>query len=788
MSHQDPSEAIAKTLQELEHLLSEAVKLAGSAGIVDGQDRAEDWRQASAMLTSAQSSGKSEQPSEKPSRGMDVGPDGGDDELRLIPPEPMDDHQDDRTPRTSSVNQIQQPSKLPGPSRTSFRRKSTQLTGFRRTAIRPSPIIRLHDIDLNEDDSDDKGGLLRGLENSDLPRAGHERHFTNMFGVSCSKVDLNGARHVDIDESPADIDVHKTCHHAPVARNWPDSRKRFAAAVACVNAACLGLTVGIYAGEVPAIQYVIVDLNRRMIFGNVLFYCGLIIPTLVCWPLPLLHGRKPYNVAAIILALCLQIPQGVMVISFRSPDVDRYRVVLLWARGMSGFAFGFANINNLATLLDVFGASLQSSRSHEASADPYDVRRHGGGMGVWLAIWTWCTTGSIAVGFVIGAFIISGASVDWGFWTSLLLLMGALLLNVIAPEVRRSAFRRTLAEVIGEGGSFSRVARGEVKLHLTGNGPYWWGEEIKAGLHLSWKMIRQPGFLILSVYTAWTYAQFTLILMLLGALTSTLYRYRPIDVGLCVLSLAIGSALAIPFEKASWFSRARYYPPRTDSMTFQRSLPWNSHTLRRALVMVVLPLAAISYGLTSRGPAFPVAAPCVFAALVAYASTLAIGECYALIMQNFDVSDLQPGMTGRPVRNSISMRYREQRTNFTCYPRVSAGVAVTQSLEFVFGAASVGICGRVERKVGAMQAALIVAGILMALTLLLISVLIRRKTAQMIPSTRKGLDDDNEGWEPVVLGHPSGLTRKISLLESGGQTRFSEIRRRNKLDASLTGR
>jgi MFS family permease len=202
-----------------------------------------------------------------------------------------------------------------------------------------------------------------------------------------------------------------------------------------------------------------------------------------------------------------------MVISFRSPDVERYRVILLLARGLSGFVFGFANINNLGTLLDVFGASLQSSKSHESLANPYDVRRHGGGMGVWLAIWSWCTTGSIALGFVIGAFIISGAAVDWGFWVSLTLLMGVLLLNVIAPEVRRSAFRRTIAEIIGEGGSFSRVARGEVKLHLTGNGPYWWGEEVKAGLQLSWKMVKQPGFLILSIYAAWAYAQFTLILM-----------------------------------------------------------------------------------------------------------------------------------------------------------------------------------------------------------------------------------------------------------------------------------
>ena len=91
--------------------------------------------------------------------------------------------------------------------------------------------------------------------------------------------------------------------------------------------------------------------------------------------------------------------------------------------------------------------------------------------------------------------------------------MFVLLINVMAPEVRRSAFRRTIAEVIGEGGGFSRVARGEVKMHLTGNGPYWWGEEVKAGLKLSWLMVKQPGFLVLSIYSAWVYAQFTLVLM-----------------------------------------------------------------------------------------------------------------------------------------------------------------------------------------------------------------------------------------------------------------------------------
>ncbi|KAL6252893.1 hypothetical protein RBB50_000612 [Rhinocladiella similis] len=193
MNHRDPSEAIAKSLQELELLLSEAVKLAGSAGIVDGNGRAEDWRQETTMLTLPLSSGKSEQPSEKVSRGKDVGLDEGDDELRLIAPEPMAAEHDERTTRTSPADQTRQPSKLPGPSQTSLRRKSARGPGLKHAAIRPSPIIPLHDIDLNDDGSDEKGNLLGGHKSSNMTRAGHERHFTNMFGVHSRQGSLNMA-------------------------------------------------------------------------------------------------------------------------------------------------------------------------------------------------------------------------------------------------------------------------------------------------------------------------------------------------------------------------------------------------------------------------------------------------------------------------------------------------------------------------------------------------------------------------------------------------------------------
>lgn len=243
----------------------------------------------------------------------------------------------------------------------------------------------------------------------------------------------------------------------------------------------------------------------------------------------------------------------------------------------------------------------------------------------------------------------------------------------------------------------------------------------------------------------------------------------------------------MPFQKASFFSRARKRPPRSDSSTFQRSEIWTSHLVRRTLFTVLLPLGGIGYALTARGPPFPVAIPCIMAAIVGYFSNLATAECIGLIMETFDTSDLQPGMTGRPLRGSVVERTAWRRTNFTCYPRVTAGIMITHSLKFTLAAAATGLGGRMERSIGAMQASGVMAGILLALTFVLTMVLWRWKTVQMIPSQRARRGRAGSGWEPVVLGEPSGLSRKISVLEAGRQTRWSEIRRRNRLESSLTG-
>ncbi|RMZ81740.1 hypothetical protein DV738_g2123, partial [Chaetothyriales sp. CBS 135597] len=449
-------------------------------------------------------------------------------------------------------------------------------------------------------------------------------------------IHLRRKTHVDLFNTPDRFDVHEACSHKPVAKNWPDARKRFTAIVVCINTASIGILISIYAGEVPGIQYQIADFGHLTILGNVCLYLGLAITTLVCWPLPLLHGRKPYTLAGLAFAFALQIPQGIAVSQRRLPSQVTWRLVLLLCRALTGIAFGFVGINVQSSLLDVFGASLQSRHPQGELTGQYDSRGDGGGMGLWLGAWSWCTIGPISLGFVIGAFIVSTTMVQWGFWVGLFILMFAFLLNLIAPETRRSAFRHTIADMTGASGSFCRVARGEVKMHL-----------------------KSPGFLVLALYSAWTYAQFTLVMMLMGALTSRQYQYRPAWVGICSLSLGGGAILAVPFQKASIFSRSR------------------------------------SYGLA---------------------------------------------------------------------------------------AAATGLGGRVERSIGIMQASGTVAGILLILTTLLIAVLTRWRSVPVVPDPA---DPEPRRWEPVILGNPSGIKRKINLLEAGSQTRFSEIRRQNRPSAGV---
>lgn len=273
-----------------------------------------------------------------------------------------------------------------------------------------------------------------------------------------------------------------------------------------------------------------------------------------------------------------------------------------------------------------------------------------------------------------------------------------------------------------------------------------------------------------------------MIKQLLGALMSKYYRFHPQYVGLCVAAIPIGAFLAIPFQKASLFSRSRKQAPRTDSMTVRDRVTWSSHLVRRAFFMIALPFAGLAYTLASGGVHTHFMIPTIFAGLIGFLSNLAIAECNGIIMETYDTSDLQPGMTGR--RRIIPEELRQKTTNFSCFPRVTASFAITQSFAYIIAAAATGCGGVVERRLGAQTATAVVAAVLLVLTVLLMGVLWRFKEVQIIPSQRFGTNvltgPENE-WKPIIIGRPSGTTRRMSLLELGDQSRWSEIRRRNRL-------
>lgn len=616
-------------------------------------------------------------------------------------------------------------------------------------------------------------------------------------------ISLRRRSHVSLRDAPG-FSLAKSRRRQPTARDWSPIRKRFVAAVACTSTALIGVILGIYAGLVPSIQYYIIDQSHATVHGNTGCFLGLALPTFFLWPLPLLHGRKPYILSSLVLAMPLLFPQALAVNSQRLTNTQSWRSMLLVARTLMGASLGFASMNFHSILTDLFGASLMSVNPHQEVVDQYDARRHGGGMGVWLGIWTWCWIGSLGVGFLVGACIIDNHPPAWGFYVSIIIIAVVLFLNVVCPEVRRSAFRRSIAEVRTGSDISRRIARGEIMMHRVKTGPKWWGQEVYHGLALSLEMLRQPGFAILTLYSAWIYAQVVLIIVLLGSLASRLYQLRSPIIGLLVGSTALGACLAIPFQKANVFSRSRQAQMNNNLATLNRRVAWSSHLVRRTTFTLLLPLAGICYAAVSSGPPLHVSIPTLFAGLVGFLSCLAITECNGLVMETFDCSDLSSGMVGRQRGEGGSDQ--QKRTNYSSFPRVTAGFAVIHGLAFVLAAGATALGGLVTRTLGQQVSTGVVAGILLVLTIMLLLVLVRFTEVQIIPqckfeamdklvearrrsSTRRAsmpndplaIMEEEIAWRPAMIGNPTGRKRRMNILELGGLTRWNEVRKKNKL-------
>lgn len=232
-------------------------------------------------------------------------------------------------------------------------------------------------------------------------------------------------------------------------------------------------------------------------------------------------------------------------------------------------------------------------------------------------------------------------------------------------------------------------------------------------------------------------------------------------------------------------------------MTFEPRVTWTSHMVRRAAFMTLLPLAGIAYTLASAGPYIQFMLPIIFSGLIGYISNLAIAECHGLIMEAFDTCDLQPGANSKHRLQSLPAETLSRRTTYSSYPRVTAGLMTAHSIGFAIAAAATGVGGAVTRQIGARKATGITAGVLFGLTILLTICLWRFKKVKVIPNhlfgdyfgstegtgKRDSLASmrSDKSWRAVVVGNPSGKYRRMNLLELGGLSRWTEIRRLNRL-------
>lgn len=228
-------------------------------------------------------------------------------------------------------------------------------------------------------------------------------------------------------------------------------------------------------------------------------------------------------------------------------------------------------------------------------------------------------------------------------------------------------------------------------------------------------------------------------------------------------------------------------------MTFQPRFSRSTHLIRRILFSLVLPFAGLAYCLTSTGPPLHWIAVIIFAALIGFLTDLGIAECVGIIMETFDISDLQPGVNTKHRLQSMSDNVQRQRTNYSAFPRVCAAFFAAQSLGFFLAAAATVTAGRVTNTYGTQTAVWITAAILLVVTLLLLAIMWRWKSVQVIPNFSGSRTDskaalatadpnaEDPEWRPVVIRNPSGKVRRMNVLEMGNWTRWTEIRKLNKL-------
>ncbi|RPB08210.1 hypothetical protein P167DRAFT_466025, partial [Morchella conica CCBAS932] len=523
--------------------------------------------------------------------------------------------------------------------------------------------------------------------------------------------------------------------------DWSLGRKRLCAGVSCVIVVLIGFIIGCYDGEDEVIKEHLRATTAVISLGNILFIIGVAIPSLLFWPLSLLHGRKPYLLLSIALTIPLQIPQALSLPPHTVQHPERsmvpFIVLILVFRAISGFVLGFASMNALATIIDLFGPDTVEGQDQFCLVPGGEA---GARTGVWLGVWAWLFFAFGGVGHFAGQLIVSRSALAWGPWAVAAIATVVVFLVWLVPEVRPPWKKQRLISQRRTGwrgkDELQRVDRGEIKMVVFGSSPYWWWEEVWAGVVLSFRMLGQLGFFVMTVYIGWIAGEIAMVFNLLGTLISTRYKFTLVDTGLALLALSAGALLSAPVQLSSFYLRNFRHRVHHRANSSQHHYHEGQHPYRTVFLIgiLLLPVSSLAFTISATGPSTHFFIPVFFAGLVIFSGTLVIAECHLIIMDNFDISNLpEPLLSRRPHGTQRPTSLVGPNDDFTtCHPAITSAFGILQFVSLISIAGAVGWSRFIHEGIGIKNGLGIYTGISFLVTIALVAVIWRWKEVRIL--------------------------------------------------------
>jgi hypothetical protein len=269
------------------------------------------------------------------------------------------------------------------------------------------------------------------------------------------------------------------------------------------------------------------------------------------------------------------------------------------------------------------------------------------------------------------------------------------------------------------------------------------------------------------------------LLQLLASLITLEYGLSTTNIGIAIFALALGALLVVPTQLAVYYSTN--FRHRSSLAMHNRGYGHKDvgqHPYRRALRggALLLPLSSITLAISALGPPVHFMVPVCLAALVSFLSALVVAECYIIMMDNFDISDLpepllatgsgsisqgansthHPHGTQRPA----SLAPLDDDIFTTSHPCLSSGLAIFHTFAFLFAAMAVGVSTHIVKGMGVRSGLGVYSAVTCVVTFGLTYALWRGKEVRLIEVFNEDEEERNT---------------KISLLQRSWGSRWTEV-------------